>query len=59
MDLTDGYKIRYEKKKSIVYVRMDESMLSQLKMIGKRHGISISELVRQGIRKVFSDYSQK
>lgn len=55
METIEGYKAKYEKKKSIVYVRMDESMIEQLKLINKKLGISNSEIIREGVRRILKD----
>ena len=55
MEIIDGYKLKYEKKKSIVYVRMDESMIGQIKMINQRMGISTSEIVREGVSRILKE----
>ena len=55
METIEGYKVKYEKKKSIVYVRMDESMIEQLKLINKKLGISNSEIIREGVRRILKD----
>ena len=55
METIDGYKLKYEKKKSIVYVRMDASMIEQLQMINQKLGISTSEIVREGVRRILKE----
>lgn len=56
MDNTiEGYKLAYEKKKDILYCRMDESMIQRLKEISKKTGISSSELTREAIRRLLHE----
>lgn len=55
MENIEGYKSTYEKKKSIVYVRMDESMITQLKTINQKLGISNSEIIREGVRRILKE----
>ena len=55
MNEIDGYKVRYEKKEKILYSRMDESMISSLKAISRKTGISVSEIIREGVRRLLQD----
>jgi len=55
MNEIDGYKVRYEKKEKILYSRMDESMISSLKTISRKTGISVSEIIREGVRRLLQD----
>ena len=55
MNEIDGYKVRYEKKEKILYSRMDESMISSLKAISRKTGISVSEIIREGVRRLLHD----
>jgi predicted DNA-binding protein len=55
---TQGYKIRYEKKEKNLYCRMDDSMIQRLKDIRKRTGISISEIMREAIRKLLKEVDE-
>ena len=52
METIEGYKNDYEKKNSIMHVRMDNSMINQLNGISRRTGISVSEIIRESVRRV-------
>ena len=52
MDIFDGYKIAFEKKRQIIYSRMDESMIQRLREIRRKTGISCSEIIRESVRAV-------
>lgn len=47
-----GYKAKYEKKKELVYSRMDDPMINQLREISNKTGISISEIIRDAVRRL-------
>lgn len=55
MDTIEGYKIKYEKKKEIVYSRMDDSMIDSLKLISQKTGITTSEIIRESVRRLLHD----
>jgi len=50
-----GYKDQKEKKVQIQYCRMDESMIARLKEIRRKTGISTSEIIREGVRRLLQD----
>ena len=50
-----GYKEQKEKKVQIQYCRMDESMITRLKEIRRKTGISTSEIIREGVRRLLQD----
>jgi predicted DNA-binding protein len=52
---TQGYKITNEKKKQILYSRMDNSMIQRLRDIRKRTGISVSEIIREAVRRLLKE----
>jgi hypothetical protein len=54
MIIENGYKIRKEKKKKILYCRMDDSMIAELNDISAQTGISVSELLRNGARELIA-----
>jgi len=54
----EGYKIRREKKTKILYSRMDDTMIEKLKTIRDKTGISISEIIREGVRRLLADVDQ-
>lgn len=55
MEAIEGYKDGYEKKRQIMNVRMDQSMIQQLNGISRKTGISVSELIRESVRRVLSE----
>ena len=55
MNEVEGYKVRYEKKEKILYSRMDESMIASLKAISRKTGISVSEIIREGVRRLLNE----
>ena len=59
MKVENGYKIRKEQKKEILYCRMDDSMIQELNEIRNQTGISISELLREGSRKLIAEAKEK
>ena len=54
----EGYKVAYEKKKQILYSRMDDSMIKRLKEIRRKTGISTSEIIREGIRRLLQEVDE-
>ncbi|MDH5379288.1 MAG: ribbon-helix-helix domain-containing protein [Cyclobacteriaceae bacterium] len=55
MAIINTYKSKNEKKKDIVYCRMDDSMQEALDEIRKATGISKSELIREAVRRLISE----
>lgn len=58
METVEGYKLRFEKKKQILYSRMDDSMIVRLKEISKKTGISVSEIIREGLRRLLHEVDE-
>lgn len=58
MDTINGYKVAYEKKKQILYSRMDDSMIQRLREIRKKTGISVSEVIREAVRRLLQDVDE-
>lgn len=58
MDTINGYKVAYEKKKKILYSRMDDSMIQKLREIRKKTGISVSEILRESIRRLIQEVDE-
>jgi len=58
MDTIEGYRVAYEKKKKILYSRMDDSMIKRLRDIRKKTGISVSEIIRESVRRLLSEVDQ-
>jgi Ribbon-helix-helix domain len=52
MDTVLGYKEFREKKVKTLYSRMDDSMINKLREIRKKTGISVSEIIREGVRRL-------
>ena len=59
MDTVKGYKEFREPKKTITYVRVDDTMLNKLREIRKKTGISTSEIIREGVRRLLRDVEQE
>ena len=58
MDKIEGYKLAHEKKKDIIYSRMDSSMIKQLRNIRTKTGISVSEIIREAVRRLLNDVEE-
>jgi predicted DNA-binding protein len=58
METIQGYKIGYEKKKQILYSRMDDSMIARLRDIRKKTGISVSEIIREAVRRLLQEVDE-
>lgn len=52
MDTVQGYKEFREKKVKTLYSRMDDTMISKLRDIRKKTGISVSEIIREAVRRL-------
>lgn len=59
MIVENGYKIEKEEKKKILYCRMDDSMIAELSDIRNQTGISVSELLREGARRLIAESKEK
>lgn len=57
MHQEQSYQTRKEKDRRIE-IRLSESMLIELSIIRKNSSISISELAREGIRRVIKDFKE-
>ena len=55
MDTVEGYKEFTEQKKQILYCRMDDSMIDQLRDIRIKTGISVSEIIRESVRRLIHE----
>ena len=55
MENVIGYKEFREKKEKILYSRMDQSMIDELHDIRKKTGISLSEIIREAVRRLILD----
>ena len=59
MDTINGYKVAFEQKKQILYSRMDDSMIHRLREIRKKTGISVSEIIREAVRRLLQEVDEK
>jgi len=59
MDTINGYKVAFEQKKQILYSRMDDSMIQRLREIRKKTGISVSEIIREAVRRLLQEIDEK
>lgn len=53
-----GYKVAYEKKKDILYSRMDETMIKRLREVKRKTGISVSEIIREAVRRLLNEIQE-
>lgn len=58
METVQGYKEFREKKEKILYSRMDDSMIQRLRGIRKRTGISVSEIIREAVRRLLKEVDE-
>lgn len=58
METIEGYKLAYEKKKKILYSRMDNSMIERLREIRRKTGISTSEVIREAVRRLLQEVDE-
>jgi predicted DNA-binding protein len=58
METVQGYKLAYEKKKQILYSRMDNSMIERLREIRRKTGISCSEIIRESVRRLLQEVDE-
>ena len=59
MENIDGYKVKMEKKRQIIYARMDGSMIERLNEIRDKQGISKSEIIREAVRRLLYEVDEK
>ncbi len=57
-ETVEGYKVAYEKKRQILYSRMDDSMIERLKVIRRKTGISVSEIIREAVRRLLQEVDE-
>lgn len=58
METVKGYKIGFEPKKKILYSRMDDSMVERLRGIRTKTGISVSEIIRESVRRLLQEVDE-
>jgi hypothetical protein len=58
MDTVIGYKEFKEKKVDIIYSRMDSTMIARLREIRRKTGISVSEIIREAVRRLLQEIEQ-
>lgn len=54
----EGYNVAYERKKQILYSRMDDSMINRLREIRRKTGISVSEIIRESVRRLLKEIDE-
>ena len=54
----EGYKNSLEPKKQILYARMDDSMILELRDIRRKTGISVSEIIREAVRRLIHEVNE-
>jgi predicted DNA-binding protein len=55
METVKGYKECREGKTKNIKFRMDDSMILKLNDIRKKTGISVSEIIREAVRRLFQE----
>jgi Ribbon-helix-helix protein, copG family len=58
METIEGYKVAIEKKKQILYSRMDSTMIARLREIRRKTGISVSEIIRESVRRLLKEVDE-
>ncbi len=58
MDSVKGYKTRFEIKDKNLYCRMDNSMIKRLREIKRKTGISVSEIIRESVRRMLQEVDE-
>jgi len=58
MESIQGYKDRFEIKKQHLFCRMDDSMVSSLREIRRKTGISVSEVIREAVRRLLQEVDE-
>ena len=58
MTTIKGHEFSKKGKQEIIYSRMDDDMISQLKNIRKITGMPISEIVRESVRRVLLEVQE-
>jgi len=58
METVKGYKTRFEIKKQHLFCRMDDSMILRLRDIRKKTGISVSEIIRESVRRLIQEVDE-
>lgn len=54
----EGYNVACERKKQILYSRMDDSMIKRLREIRRKTGISVSEIIRESVRRLLKEIDE-
>lgn len=58
MESVQGYKNKFEIKKQHLFCRMDDSMVNSLRDIRRKTGISVSEIIREAVRRMLQEIEQ-
>lgn len=53
-----GYKANFEIKKKHLFCRMDDTMIDKLIDIKRKSGISISEIIRESVRRLLQEIDE-
>ena len=58
MSTIKGHELVNDTKKDIVYVRMTDTMIKELKDIRKITGIPVSEIIRESVKRTLVEVSE-
>lgn len=58
METIKGHDIAKETKKDIIYVRMTDKMISELRHIRKTTGLPISEIIRESVKRLLKEVNE-
>lgn len=58
MEAIKGYDLQRETKKDIVYVRMTDTMINELRGIRKITGIPVSEIIRESVKRTLIEVNE-
>ena len=58
METIEGYEVQKQTMKDIIYVRMHDDMIKQLRKIRKITGIPVSEVIRESVRKTLIEVEE-
>jgi hypothetical protein len=59
MIVEEAYKTKKEDKLKTIYCRVDFTMHKELCLIRNQTGISLSELIREGVRRIIKNAKEK
>jgi predicted DNA-binding protein len=58
METIKGHDLQRETKKDIIYVRMTDTMIKELKDIRTKTGIPVSEVVRESVKRLLQEVNE-